>query len=190
MICFFLIMASTVYIRLAQIFFCKNTSNSAWDLGPKDECIPIFIKFGPCLTTSLKPSRSLMVWLELVLFLNLQSIGDVVKLGQSSIKIGVHLNFGPRSPVEFEAFIKKNWTGLLWNQLNCFRNEISRIFWLEQFFLIKVHKLTCKGQVGLGLDGKGRWRANTGCNLHSDVMGRSNATSIKIWGCPCKSWPP
>ena len=45
--------------------------------------------------------------------------------------------------------------------------------------------LTCKGQVGLGLDGKGWWRAN-GLDLHSDVIGSSHATSIKIGGCPCK----
>ena len=38
---------------------------------------------------------------------DLQSFGDVVKRGQNSIKIGIHLNFCPRSPVEFEAFIQK-----------------------------------------------------------------------------------
>ena len=38
---------------------------------------------------------------------DLRSFGDVVKRGQNSIKIGMHLNFGPRSPVEFEAFIQK-----------------------------------------------------------------------------------
>ena len=34
---------------------------------------------------------------------DLQSFGDVVKHGQNSIKIGMHLNFDPRFPVEFEA---------------------------------------------------------------------------------------
>ena len=43
---------------------------------------------------------------------DLRSFGEVVKRGQNSIKIGMNLNFGPRSPVEFEAFIQKNWTGL------------------------------------------------------------------------------
>ena len=36
------------------------------------------------------------------------TFGDVVKLGQNLIKIGMHLNFGPRLRVEFEAFIQKN----------------------------------------------------------------------------------
>ena len=36
-----------------------------------------------------------------------QSFGDVVKRGQNSIEIGMHLNFGPWTPVEFEAFIQK-----------------------------------------------------------------------------------
>ena len=31
----------------------------------------------------------------------------VVKHGQNSIKIGMHLNFGPRFPLEFEAFFQK-----------------------------------------------------------------------------------
>ena len=38
---------------------------------------------------------------------DLQSFEDVVKRGQNSIKIGMHLNFGPRFPVEFEAFFQK-----------------------------------------------------------------------------------
>ena len=38
---------------------------------------------------------------------DLQSFGDVVKCGQNLIKIGMYLNFGPRLPVEFEAFIQK-----------------------------------------------------------------------------------
>ena len=92
---------------------------------------------------------------------DLRSFGGVVKRGQNSIKISMHLNFGPWSPVEFEAFIKKNWTGLLWNQLNCFRNEISRIFLFEQFYVWPLLAVL-KGHIGLVLDGEGRWRAIIG----------------------------
>ena len=64
------------------------------------------------------------------------------------------------------------------------------IFWFEQLLFSKVDKLTCKGQVGLGLAGKGRWRANTGWSQLIDVIGSSHATSIKIWDCPCKLCQP
>ena len=49
-------------------FFWINASSSTGNLGPKFKCIPIFIEFGPHLTMSLKPRRSL-VWLGLVLYL-------------------------------------------------------------------------------------------------------------------------
>ena len=79
---------------------------------------------------------------------------------------------------------------LCYSNFKSFRNKSSRIFLFEQLLFSKVNKLTCKGQVGLGLDGKGWWRANTGCNQLSDAIGNSNATSIKIEGCPCKLWNP
>ena len=79
---------------------------------------------------------------------------------------------------------------LCYSNFKSFRNKSSRIFWFEQLLFSKVDKLTCKGQVGLGLAGKGRWRANTGWNQLSDVIGSSHATSIKIWGCPCKLCQP
>ena len=75
---------------------------------------------------------------------------------------------------------------LCYSDFKSFRNKSSRIFWFEQLLFSKVNKLTCKGQVGLGLDGKGWWRANTGCNQLSDVIGSSHGTSIKIWGSTCK----
>ena len=79
---------------------------------------------------------------------------------------------------------------LCYSNFKSFRNKSSRIFWFEQLLFSKVDKLTCKGQVGLGLTGKGPWRANTGCNQLSDAIGNSPATSIKIEGCPCKLWQP
>ena len=79
---------------------------------------------------------------------------------------------------------------LCYSNFKSFRNKSSRIFWFEQLLFSKVDKLTCKGQVGLGLAGKGRWRANTGWSQLSDVIGSSHATSIKIWGCPCKLCQP
>ena len=79
---------------------------------------------------------------------------------------------------------------LCYSNFKSFRNKSSRIFLFEQLLFSKVNKLTCKGQVGLGLDGKGWWRANTGCNQLSDAIGHSHATSIKIEGCPCKLWQP
>ena len=79
---------------------------------------------------------------------------------------------------------------LCYSNFKSFRNKSSRIFWFEQLLFSKVNKLTCKGQVGLGLTGKGRWRANTGCNQLSDAIGSSHATSIKIGGCPCKLCQP
>ena len=42
------------YIRPVQFFFWKNASNSMGNLGPKGECIPIYIEFGQCLTTCPK----------------------------------------------------------------------------------------------------------------------------------------
>ena len=68
--------------------------------------------------------------------------------------------------------------------------KVQGFFGFEQLLFNKVNKLTCKGQVGLGLDGKGWWRANTGSNQLSDAIGHSHATSIKIEGCPCKLWQP
>ena len=50
-----------------------------------------------------------------------------------------------------------------------FSYKISRIFWFEQLLFTKVGKLTCKGQGGLELTSKGRWRANLGWVLISDV---------------------
>ena len=79
---------------------------------------------------------------------------------------------------------------LCYSNFKSFRNKSSRIFLFEQLLFSKVDKLTCKGQVGLGLTGKGQWRANTGCNQLSDAIGNSHATSIKIEGCPCKLWQP
>ena len=79
---------------------------------------------------------------------------------------------------------------LCYSNFKSFRNKSSRIFLFEQLLFSKVNKLTCKGQVGLGLDGKGWWRANTGCNQLSDAIGNSHGTSIKIEGCPCKLWQP
>ena len=79
---------------------------------------------------------------------------------------------------------------LCYSNFKSFRNKSSRIFLFEQLLFSKVNKLTCKGQVGLGLDGKGWWRANTGCNQLSDVIGSSHGTSIKIWGCTCKLCQP
>ena len=79
---------------------------------------------------------------------------------------------------------------LCYSNFKSFRNKSSRIFWFEQLLFSKVDKLTCKGQVGLGLAGKGQWRANTGCNQLSNAIGNSHATSIKIEGCPCKLWQP
>ena len=37
----------------------------------------------------------------------------MVKQLRKWLKIGVHSGFGPRFPVEFEAFFKKIWTGLI-----------------------------------------------------------------------------
>ena len=79
---------------------------------------------------------------------------------------------------------------LCYSNFKSFRNKSSRIFWFEQLLFSKVDKLICKGQVGLGLTGKGRWRDNTGCNQLSDAIGNSHANSIKIEGCPCKLWQP
>ena len=79
---------------------------------------------------------------------------------------------------------------LCYSNFKSFRNKSSRIFWFEQLLFSKVDKLTCKGQVGLGLAGKGRWRANTGWNQLCGVIGNSHATSIKIWACPSKTWQP
>ena len=79
---------------------------------------------------------------------------------------------------------------LCYSNFKSFRNKSSRIFLFEQLLFSKVNKLTCKGQVGLGLDGKGWWRANTGCNQLSDVRGSSHGTSIEIWGSTCKLCQP
>ena len=61
--------------RPAQ-FFWKNASNSTGVLGPKCECIPIFIKFGHHLTTSLglrNIALSVMIGLKTQIFAALET---------------------------------------------------------------------------------------------------------------------
>ena len=60
-------------------------------------------------------SRAAKIWVfrpiitESAIF---RSPRDVVKWCPNLIKIGMHSHFGPRTPVEFEAFFQKNWAGL------------------------------------------------------------------------------
>ena len=106
-------------------FFWKNASNSMGNLGPKGECIPIFIEFGQCLTTCPKLQRSL-VWLEFAVSGDIRRLIHVVKQLRKWLKIGVQSGFGPKFTVEFEAFFQKNWTGLKSN-LNLAKRKVNKL---------------------------------------------------------------
>ena len=82
------------------------------NFGPNPDWTPFFSHFWSRLTMCIRlrrsPDRSNSNQTR-----DPQSFGHVFKRCLNSIKIGMHSPFGLRFPIEFEAFFKKNWTGLV-----------------------------------------------------------------------------
>ena len=65
----------------------------------------------------------------------------MVQHRRNSIKIGVHLPFGPRSPMEFEAFFRKKiWPGQTGSI--CLTGFIKKVYFLPIFELIQCVRAT------------------------------------------------